>query len=151
MLSIAEYAKTRGISQTAIRRQLTRYQEELQGHITIHNRKKMLDDTAVDFLDSHRMQREIIIEQADTELKKELEDLRARMDLMKDQVRVLQEKIIDLQDQKMEYIADQTRNQLLLEMKDQEAADLQARLDEAEKEVGRYTKTWFGLYRKKED
>lgn len=151
MLSIAEYAKTRGISQTAIRRQLTRYQEELQGHITIHNRKKMLDDTAVNFLDSHRMQREIIIEQADTELKKELEDLRARMDLMKDQVRVLQEKIIELQDQKMEYIADQTRNQFLLEMKDQEAADLQSRLDKAEKEVGRYTKTWFGLYRKNED
>lgn len=165
MLSIAEYAKTRHISQTAIRRQLKTYAEELEGHIVETNRRKMLDDDAIAFLDSHRMPREVIIEQASSEAKKEVEDLKSKLDLMKDQIQLLQGRIISLQDEKMDLIADQTRNQLLLEAKDKEATDLQekletmdqdnrdlqSRLEEAEKEAGRYVRSWFGLYKRKDD
>ena len=172
MLSIAEYAKTRHISQTAIRRQLKTYAEELEGHIVETNRRKMLDDDAIAFLDAHRMPREIIIEQASSEAKKEVEDLKAKLDLMKDRVQELhqhalrlQDEIISLQKEKIEMIEDQTRNQLLLEAKDKESTDLQdklesmeqdnrdlqTRLTEAEKEANSYVKSWFGLYRRKDD
>ena len=172
MLSIAEYVKQRGISQTAVRRQLTRYEKELEGHTPKVNRRIMLDDYAIEFLDAHRMPREVIIQQASDEVQREINDLRARLDLMKDQMQQmqnhalsLQDEIINLQKEKIDLIADQTRNQLLLEARDKEAIDLQdrletmdqdnrdlqSRLEEVEKEVSRYSKTWFGLYKRKED
>ena len=172
MLSIAEYVKQRGISQTAVRRQLARYEKELEGHTPKVNRRTMLDDYAIEFLDSHRMPREVIIQQASDEVQKEINNLKATLDLMKDKVQELHEQIIFLQDEKMQHIADQTRNQLLLEAKDKETADLQEKLEtrdqenrdlqdqlketrkeveEAKQEANRYTKSWFGFYRRKDD
>lgn len=169
MLSIAEYSKSRRVSQTAVRRQLKTYAAELEGHIIETVKCKMLDDEAVSILDSHRMPREIIIEQAESEMKKELDDLRARLDLMKDraqdlqsQVMKLQDHIIALQNEKTDLLVDQTEKRLLIESKDKEAADLheriesmdqenrslQSRLDEAEREANSYIKTWYGRYKK---
>lgn len=176
--TIKDYARSRGISHEAVRRQLKRYSEELEGHITQQGRSKYLDDEAVEFLDQHRLPKTIVIDPTDEEAKQEIEDLKGKLDLMKSQVLSLQEQIINLQSEKIDLIADQTRNQLLLESKDKETADLQgkletmdqdnrnlqsqienknqenrdlqSRLEEAEKEANRYSKTWFGLYRRKD-
>ena len=162
MLSIAEYVKQRGVSQTAVRRQLQRYQEELEGHTPKVNRRTMLDDYAVEFLDAHRMPREVIIEQASDEVQKEIADLKGRLDLMKEQVIRLQEQIIALQGERTDLLVEQARNRLLIEGKDKETSELQARLteadkenkelqtrlDESEREANSYIKSWFGLYKK---
>lgn len=163
--TIKEYARSRGISHEAVRRQLVRYAEELEGHITKQGRSKYLDDKAVEFLDQHRLPKTIVIDPTDEEAKQEIDNLKSQLDMMKDRISELQDKIISLQSERMSLIEDRIRNQVLLEVKDKETTDLhgkletmnqnnrelQSRLTEAEKEAGRYTKSWFGLYRRKDD
>ena len=96
-LSVAQYAESRGVSQAAIRKQISRYSVELEGHITIHNRKRLLDDAAVAFLDSHRQQREVIIEQSNKQARREIDAMRAELELKKDQLLDAQREIIELQ------------------------------------------------------
>ena len=163
MLSIAEYVKQRGVSQTAVRRQLARYAEELEGHTPKINRKTMLDDVAIQILDSHRMPREVIIQQASEDVQKEINDLRAQIDLMKDKALEFQQTIIDLQKQNMSLIEQKGRHEILLEIKDQDQAqlrekndilsgqvsELENQLQTAKAEAESYERSWFGLYRKK--
>ena len=51
MISIKDYAKQKNVSYEAVRKQLVRYKDELQSHITTKNRMRFLDDYAVNFLD----------------------------------------------------------------------------------------------------
>lgn len=74
MMTIAEYAESRHVSQPAIRRQIQRYHEELQGHIYVNNRRRVLDDEAIAFLDSHRQPRAIVVSET-AEENKELHKL----------------------------------------------------------------------------
>lgn len=167
--TIKEYARSRGISHEAVRRQLVRYSEELKGHITQQGRSKYLDDKAVEFLDQHRLPKTIIMEPTDEETRQEVDDLKLQIDMLKDQITSLQGTIIQLQAKENVLIESNTRNALLLEVKEKEADTLQARLEEsqrksaemetratlaenrleeAEKEANSYTKSWFGFYRK---
>ena len=148
MLSIADYARTRSVSQTAVRKQIARYEEDLKEHIIVTNRRRMLDDVAISFLDAHRMSREIIIEQADETARQELEEARKKMDYMKDQMMKLYETIVTLQQENKELISSNTKNSLLLEMKTEESDKLQNQLEEARKEAESYHKSIFGFYRK---
>lgn len=56
MLSLTEYAEQQHISYEAVRQQVARYQNELDGHIVRQGRKRLLDDVAIEFLDSHRQE-----------------------------------------------------------------------------------------------
>lgn len=178
-ITIKEYARSRGISHEAVRRQLVRYSEELEGHISIQGRSKYLDDKAVEFLDKHRLPKTIVIDPTDEEAKQEIDNLKSQLDMMKDRITDLQNTIISLQGERMSLIEDRIRNQVLLEVKtketsdlqekletmdqdnrnlqeqlvikDQDNRDLQSRLEDAEKEAGRYVRSWFGLYKRKGD
>lgn len=86
MISIAQYAESRGISGTAVRRQIARYAEELEGHVVVSGRRRMLDDEAVEFLDQHRQPRTMVIDGEAT---------------LADQVEVLQEQVKKLQETSM--------------------------------------------------
>ena len=57
MISIKDYAKNKGVSYEAVRKQVNRYKDELDGHIHKQNRTQYLDDEAVTFLDSKRAER----------------------------------------------------------------------------------------------
>ena len=54
MISFKEYATDHRISYEAVRKQVSRYEKELSGHIEKRNRKQYLDDYAVKFLDERR-------------------------------------------------------------------------------------------------
>ena len=56
MISLAEYAEQQHVSYEAVRQQVARYQNELDGHIVRQGRKRLLDDVAIEFLDSHRQE-----------------------------------------------------------------------------------------------
>jgi len=148
MMSIADYARTRRISQTAVRKQIARYEEELKEHIFATNRRRMLDDVAISFLDSHRMSRDIIIEQADEVVRQELEESKKKIELMNEKMMKLYEAIVTLQQENRELIASSTKSSLLLEMKTEESESLKSQMEEAKKEAESYQKTVFGLYRK---
>ncbi len=61
MISLKDYAKNKGISYEAVRKQVSRYREELEGHIQKVNRTQYLDDEAVAFLDAKRQENPIVI------------------------------------------------------------------------------------------
>lgn len=159
MMTIAQYAESRGVSQTAIRRQLSRYEKELTGHVTIQDRKKFLDPEAVAFLDKHRMARTIIQENAEGKAKQEIETLKAEIDLLRQKVLEDKEHIIKLLEENRELIPYKVQSQLLLEQKSSDQEQLQSlsdslqetknRLQEVEQEVNSFKKSWFGFYRKK--
>lgn len=86
MLSVKQYADSRGISGTAVRKQLARYAEELEGHIVVTSRRRMLDDVAISFLDQHRQPKTLVIDGEAT---------------LADQVEVLQEQMKKLQETSM--------------------------------------------------
>jgi len=86
MLSVKQYADSRGISGTAVRKQLDRYSEELEGHIIETSRRRMLDDVAISFLDQHRQSRTMVIDGEAT---------------LADQVEVLQKQVKKLQETSM--------------------------------------------------
>lgn len=75
MITIRDYAKENNVSYEAIRKQIKRYEDELNGHIIKQNRTQFLDDIAVAILDQHRRENPVIIVNQDTDFRlKQLED-----------------------------------------------------------------------------
>ena len=75
MITIRDYAKENNVSYEAIRKQIKRYEDELNGHIIKQNRTQFLDDIAVAILDQHRRENPVIIVNQDTDSRlKQLED-----------------------------------------------------------------------------
>lgn len=108
MVSLKEYAKNKGVSYEAVRKQVNRYKDELKGHISKVNRTQYLDEEAVDFLDSKRAESPIIIMESgkDDEIQRlEMEnkalllkvaELQEALLKEKDQVKLLQNEKIEL-------------------------------------------------------
>ena len=99
MITIKDYAKQKGVSYEAIRKQIKRYEDELEGHLVKQNRFLMLDDEAVQFLDSKRSENPVIVYEQNKD--EELEQLRhenkvllIQMNTVQDQLGKVQQKLI---------------------------------------------------------
>ena len=75
MQKIRDYAKNNGVSYEAVRKQVKRYEKELEGHIVKQGKTQYLDEYAVNFLDERRASNPVIILQADKD--EEIEALKA--------------------------------------------------------------------------
>ena len=122
-LTIKAYAKESGVTYEAVRQQIKRYSEELEGHIHLQGRTQYLDDEAVAFLDQHRLEKPIVVYEAgyDRQLR-ELEDtiaqLRAEKEDLNNRLTKASEKVAELADWKSEKameIAEATQTAKLLE------------------------------------
>lgn len=75
-ITIKNYAKDKGISEQAVRRQVSRLQKknkEFASHIVTSGNARMLDDWAVDYLNQHRRSNEVVyVENTDNEIIKQL-------------------------------------------------------------------------------
>lgn len=114
MVTLREYAKSKNISYEAVRKQVNRYKKDLEGHIIKEKRTQYLDDDAVAFLDSKRVESPIIV--AEIEKDEEIQRLhnenknllikvaQLQDDLLKekDQVKLLQTEKIELLEEKNE-------------------------------------------------
>lgn len=89
MLSLKEYAAARNVSYEAVRKQVKRYKNELEGHVIQDNRTQYLDDEAVAFLDEKRNKNPIIVMEADKS---------AELDELREENRLLHLKVEQLQD-----------------------------------------------------
>lgn len=89
MVSIREYAQNKGVSYEAIRKQVNRYRNDLDGHISKINRTQYLDEIAVEFLDSKRSENPIVV--METERDEEIKRLESEN-------RALIVKVAELQD-----------------------------------------------------
>ena len=89
----------RQVSYEAIRKQIKRYDAELEGHLIKQNRFLMLDDEAVQFLDGKRSENPVIVYEQNKD--EELEQLRQenkmlliQMNTVQDQLGKVQQKLI---------------------------------------------------------
>ena len=118
-MTIKEYAKSRGVSYEAAAKQVRKYKnKELKSHISYQGALTILDDYAVDLLDGHRQPRNIIIEQTDEDIQRELKRLYNEVDKLKDQ-------IIALQDEKTALIEYKVKNEQLQLIADKSQSELQ--------------------------
>lgn len=97
MISLKDYAKNKGCSYEAIRKQVNRYKNELEGHITKINRTQYLDSVAVEFLDGKRKENPIIIMEKSKDEELERLEMENKMLLMK--VAELQEALLKEKDE----------------------------------------------------
>jgi len=109
LLTIKEFAQIEHVTYEAVRRQVKRYAEELDGHILTFGRVKFLDSAAIDFLQGKRKTNPIVIYQTnkDEELEKlrsEKESLLNRIIELQDEIKECNNKIIELQNEKMSFL-----------------------------------------------
>ena len=136
MITMKDYADSKGISYEAVRRQVQRYSEELKGHITVQNRTQYLDEWAVDFLSERRRQSPIVVIKEDQSeeidiLKQQVESLKSVLEQSKAEVMSLREKDISSQYE----LIDLKKKMLLLEAKEEEQKETAQRLKEVETEL----------------
>lgn len=125
MISIKEYAKKNNVSYEAIRQQVKRYENELNGHIFKKNRTQFLDETAEKILDQHRKESPLVIinEERDDRIKQLEEENRNLLLKIAEQAN----KISELAEWKSEHavqIAEANSNKKLLEVSEREKNSL---------------------------
>ena len=111
MITLKEYAERSHVSYEAVRKQVTRYKLELDGHISKVKRTQYLDEEAVKFLDSKRQDNPVVI--VETEKNERIEQLEAENKALLLKVAELQERVIQekekvelLQKEKIELLED---------------------------------------------
>lgn len=67
MISIKDYAAQKNVSYEAIRKQIKRYETQLDGHLERIGRTLYLDDDAVAFLDDKRKKNPVVVVKEDTD------------------------------------------------------------------------------------
>ncbi|SEM15635.1 hypothetical protein SAMN04487770_12737 [Butyrivibrio sp. ob235] len=172
MMTLKEYAESRSVSYETVRVQTTRYKEELKGHIKTEDKRKVLDEFACDFLDQHRLKRNVVVKYDNNDMKQELEKVREEKERLKDAIILLQKELQDMTKQNSTLLEDRARSQALLLLADKEHDQLESMQTElkktqevllstqkdltavtkdlaaATKELGSYNRTIFGLYKK---
>lgn len=97
MVTIKEYAKNKGVSYEAVRKQLNRYSGELKGHVTKVGRTQYLDEEAILFLDGKRAENPIVI--LETSKDEELQRLEAENKTLLLKIAELQDELLREKDQ----------------------------------------------------
>ena len=178
MMTIKDYADSQNVSYEAVRKQIVRYKDDLDGHIAVKNRTQYLDEWAVDFLTNRRREHPVILVNQEKDesiavMKQHIESLRSQLMQAQNELLSSKDRIIALQDEVKAGIEDRAKYQLLLadneeqkrKLRDAEAtieekqADLdqekemrrylQRQNEELQKEASSYEKSWFGFYRKR--
>lgn len=142
MVSIRDYAKMNNVSYEAIRQQVKRYEDELNGHIIKQNRTQFLDAVAVDILDQHRKENPVVIINKDTDSRlKQLEDenknLLIKVAQQADKISQLNEDLKNKIEQMTSLLLENKEKTLLLEQKKDQAEEinqLKEQLDQEKKE-----------------
>lgn len=97
MKSIKEYAKEKQVSYEAVRKQISRYKDELKGHIQKVGRTQYLDEEAEQFLNEKRNSSPVVLIQASKD--EELEALRKEKEMLLLKVAELQDQLLKEKDQ----------------------------------------------------
>ena len=129
MKTFKQYAKEKGVSYEAIRKQVNEtYVEELESLVIKKGRATYLTQEAIDFLDSKRQDNPIIIRQVSKD--EEIEELKNNIQMLMIENRNLQAKIIKLHDSK-DLLETDNKRLLLIEADSTAKAE---RLEALEKE-----------------
>ena len=141
MITIRDYAKSRNISYEAVRQSIKRHKDELSDLISKQGKTQYLTDAAVEILDRYRLKGKVSVYDRTADDTSTDTDT---VDLLKNQIIVLQQRIIELQAESKIGIEAQAKLQLI-------EADKEALSEENKQlrsEIASYHKTIFGLYKK---
>ncbi len=155
-ITIKDYAESRKITYEAVCKQVRQYKsKELKGHLTYEGKLTFLDPAAVDFLDKHRMKRNIVLAPTSEEVRAEMQKLQEELYKAMKELNSLNNQVIELQKDKMNYLEEKGRTAVYLEQHkaeseraQREIEELKKELEEARQESNKYQRSWFGLYRK---
>lgn len=155
-ITIKDYAESRKITYEAVCKQVRQYKsKELKGHLTYEGKLTFLDPAAVDFLDKHRMKRNIVLAPTSEEVKADMQKLQDDLFKAMKEIDRLKSQIIELQSDKMNYLEEKGRATAYIEQHkaeteraQKEIEELKKDLEEARQEVNSYRPSLFGLYRK---
>lgn len=154
LMTIKEFSQYEMVSYEAIRKQIHVYADDLKGHIIKKGRTQYLDEYAIQFLSDKRKDNPIIPDRRNYQ--EEIDSLQRKVEVLKNQLLEAQNKIISLQDRQQALETENIRNNLLLEINDENKKQMEQRLDtlqekleQAENEAGSFHRSWFGFYRKK--
>ena len=180
LVTLRQFAREKGITYEAVRKQVLRFSDELEGHVVTVDNTKYLDEYAQQFLSERRRMSPIVVKIEDTQA--DNGEYQAQIESLKTQLLQVQQKVIQLQDEARAGIEDKIKYQLLLsdheeqkrKLREAEDAlrkkedeiqsgkeimrDLQNKteeqgkqIEELRKEADSYERTFFGLYRKRKE
>ncbi|MDD2975119.1 MAG: hypothetical protein PHZ10_08505 [Aliarcobacter cryaerophilus] len=132
LISIADYAKKKGVTTQAVYKQLKTHEKELLEKVVKKGGKRFLTEDAVIILNSSsNMSAPVLVDSADKELLEKIiqENKELQVQLKQAQIQLLNAKdtIISMQVEKMENLAVLERSKLLLEQKEEELQILKKR------------------------
>lgn len=112
MVSIKEYAESKGVSTQAVYKQLKTHEKALLGHIQKVNGKRYLDDEAVAYLNAQSENTpSVIVQTGNDEL---ISELRAENERLKQKVEFLQDQMLQELMKQNKTISELTEKVLLL-------------------------------------
>lgn len=139
VISLKDYAKQKNISYEAVRKQVNRYKDELEGHLIKDGRQQFLDEEAVAFLDGKRQKNPITLVQ---DRKNEvIEDLQQENKNLLIKIAAQADQIAELERWKADFALKSAKIELLEEVTEQDKQridELQSRseaLEEQNKEL----------------
>jgi hypothetical protein len=121
LISIKDYANRKCVSYEAIRKQVARYRDELEGHVFIQGRTQYMDEEAVAFLDQKRAANPVVV--MEEQKNDELEALQMKVEALTNQLMANQQEMIALQKESRELLEQNHEKQLLLTKNEQKIAD----------------------------
>lgn len=133
VISLKDYAKQKNITYEAVRKQVNRFRNELNGHIHFVGRTQYLDNDAICFLDERRKQNPVVVLQTDKDdeiqrlynenkaLLLKVAELQESLIRENEEVKALQQEQIGLL-QAQQQTEEQTRQQLAAALAEAEAA-----------------------------
>ena len=120
MTTIRDYARDHRVSYEAIRSQVSRYREDLDGHIITKGRTKYLDDFAVEFLNSKRKDDPVSV--VTVEKSEIIDSLRDQIEALKNELMTTQKRVIELQSDNQLMLEAKIKYDLLLESSNEKQA-----------------------------
>jgi len=140
MVSIKDYAHAKGVTYEAVRKQIGRYSTELEGHISKTGKTQMLDEYAVEFLDSKRNNNAVAV--FNVQRNAEIDDLKAQVAEMEAQIEAAKAKVLE----QAEELKKSAEKQLLLEA--DKTSIREEELKKREELIDKYTKKEEAHYEK---
>lgn len=132
MTSIKDFARDCGVSYEAVRKQIKRYEKELEGHIHRQGRTQYLDDVAVAFLSEHRYKPEMVLYEGGADDRR-VQELQEEVNRLREKAETQAERIFELAEWKAEHalaLVSAEQTQLALEASEAAQKDLEASRDE---------------------
>ena len=138
-ITIKEYADSRKVTYEAVCKQVRQYKrKELKGHLAYEGKLTLLDPAAVEFLDKHRMKRNIVLAPTDKEIQNDIKNLQSDLSKAMAEIDRLKSQIIAMQEERTGLLEDRAKYNLLLEDKSRWNDEIDAarhKLEQREEEL----------------